>query len=158
MRKPPRGTRGSVAGPWDDLRMQVRTATAADIPAMQAVRLAVRENALSSPHRITAEDYSSALAQGCGWVAEVSGVVVGFAFGQRSGNVWALFVDPAHEGRGIGRALHSELVRWMEHNARRPIWLTTAPATRAEGFYRAHGWIDCGMAQSGERRLEWPAP
>lgn len=139
-------------------RVEIRQAVAADIPAMHAVRLAVRENALSSPHRIRAEDYEVALANGCGWVAESGTGIAGFAFGQLSGNVWALFVDPAHEGFGVGSALHTVLVRWLEQNAQRPIWLTTAPGTRAEQLYRSRGWKDCGIVAFGERRFEWLGP
>jgi GNAT superfamily N-acetyltransferase len=134
----------------------VRPAVAADIPAMHAIRVAVRENALSSPARIRAADYEVALAHGCGWVAELGPATVGFAFGLLDGNVWALFVDPAHEGRGAGSKLHAVLVDWLERHARRPIWLGTGPGTRAERFYRARGWRDCGIVASGERRFEWP--
>lgn len=38
-----------------------REANKADIPAMHRVRLAVRENALSDPTRITESDYLAAL-------------------------------------------------------------------------------------------------
>jgi len=121
---------------------------------MHRVRISVLENALSSPDRITAADYEEALANGCGWVVELDSVVVGFAFGLNSGNVWALFVDPAHEGRGYGSALHDRLLAWLEQHAQRPIWLSTAPGTRAEAFYRTRGWQDCGIVASGERRFE----
>lgn len=138
--------------------MQVRAAVTADIPAMHVIRLAVRENTLSSPDRISPADYVAALTRGRGWVAEVAGLIIGFAFGDTSGNVWALFVHPDHEHQGVGHALHLALVQWLESNAQRPIWLSTAPGTRAEAFYREHGWRDCGIVASGERRFEWLGP
>lgn len=79
--------------------MQVRIAEAADIAGMHRVRLAVRENALSSPERIRAADYEPLIgAAGRGWVAVVDGAIVGFAVGDLVRcNVWALFVDPGFE-------------------------------------------------------------
>jgi GNAT superfamily N-acetyltransferase len=84
----------------------LRQARRADIPAMHRVRLAVRENRLTA--NITQEDYVPAIEHtGRGWVVEVDGAVVGFAVGNAAtGNIWALFVDPAHEGQGHGRRLH----------------------------------------------------
>ena len=55
----------------------LRAATAADIPAMSRLRLAVRENRLSDPGRITEADYVAALdATGRTWVVENAGEVV----------------------------------------------------------------------------------
>ena len=141
-----------------DGQAHLREACIDDIPAMHRIRVSVRENRLSSPDRITPADYEQALGDGCGWVAESDRRIVGFAFGNRDGNVWALFVDPGHEGQGHGSALHDVLVEWLQAHAARPIWLSTAAGTRAEAFYRQRGWRDAGMTVSGEQRLEWPAP
>jgi GNAT superfamily N-acetyltransferase len=93
----------------------LRVATRDDVDALHRVRLAVRELVLSRPDRVTHAVYVEHLERrGRGWLAEVDGGVVGFAIGRSDdGNVWALFVDPAHEGRGIGRALHDTMVAWM---------------------------------------------
>jgi len=136
--------------------MRIREATIDDIPAMHRVRVSVRENRLSSPDRLTPASYAQALADGCGWVSESDEGIAGFAFGNRDGNVWALFVNPEHEGQGHGSALHAVLVAWLEAHAARPIWLSTAAGTRAEAFYRARGWLEAGMTPSGEQRLHWP--
>jgi ribosomal protein S18 acetylase RimI-like enzyme len=89
----------------------IRRAFPTDIADIQRIRNAVRENRLVSTV-ITDEDVRVMLEdRGRGWVAEVDGAVVGFAIGDATnGNVWALFVDPAHEGRGHGRALHDAMV------------------------------------------------
>ena len=73
----------------------VRHATAADTTAMHRVRLSVTENRLVSV-ALTEHDYIAAIHEtGRGWVAEVDGIVVGFAIGDcQTGNIWALFVDP----------------------------------------------------------------
>jgi GNAT superfamily N-acetyltransferase len=59
--------------------------------------------------------------------------------------VWALFVDPAYEGKGIGRRLHDLMLEWYFSQTRDTIWLGTAPDSRAERFYRSAGWIQKGM-------------
>lgn len=139
--------------------MTVRLATEADIPAMHAVRTAVRENRLSDPGGVTSADYAAALSTlGCGWVAEAGGDIVGFAVGYTSGNIWALFVHPEHEGRGHGKALHAAMVSWLWDQGLRRLWLTTSAGTRAEAFYRSLGWKACDMAADGEIRLELDTP
>lgn len=136
-----------------------RTATRADIAGMQRVRLAVRENTLSDPSRITEADYIAAQEiLGHSWVIEQEGLIVGFATAYHSGNVWALFVHPEHEGRGHGRALHATLTAWAWAQGLTRLTLSTDPGTRAERFYLAQGWQPCGYTADGERRFELPAP
>lgn len=136
----------------------IRPALAADIPAMQRIRAAVRENRLSDPARIGPEEYARRLAPGAssrGWVADVPGSgVVGFAFVDAlDGNVWALFVAPEAERRGVGHALHDVALTWLFDAGFPVAWLTTAPGTRALGFYQAAGWRVIGPV-GGEVRLE----
>ncbi len=135
----------------------LRGAAVGDIAAMHVARCAVRENRLSRPDRITAEDYRAMLERdGRGWVAEVDGRIVGFAVADLCRfNVWALFVDPDHERCGIGRALHDVMMTWFfEQPGVESVWLTTAPGTRAEEFYRRSGWSDHGLDANGEVRFE----
>jgi GNAT superfamily N-acetyltransferase len=137
----------------------LRQATRPDIPAMQRVRLAVRENTLSDPTRITDDDYIAALESlGRTWVVEADGVITAFATGYRAGSVWALFVHPDHEGRGYGKALHSTMVDWLWSLGHTRLWLTTSPGTRAERFYISQGWRPCGIVPGGELRLELSGP
>src|SRR5262245_17398818 len=126
--------------------MQFREALITDIPQMSVVRLAVKENALSNPAVITDKDYVDYLSQReKGWVCEVDGKVVGFAIGDLvKHNVWALFVQPEFEGQGIGRDLLISLLDWYYTETRETIWLSTAPNTRAEKFYRSFGFKEAG--------------
>ena len=125
---------------------------------MHRVRLAVRENRLTS--RITEEDYIPAIEEtGRGWVVEVDGGVVGFAVGNAAtGNIWALFVDPAHEGQGHGRRLHDAMVEWLFSRGLERLWLSTDPNTRAHRFYESAGWRHTGMLANGEATFERHAP
>ncbi|MCC2547355.1 GNAT family N-acetyltransferase [Hymenobacter sp. BT175] len=139
--------------------MQIREAQVADIPQLSAIRLAVRENQLSDPGRVTRQDYVDYLTErGRGWLAEADGRVVGFAIADlQDHSVWALFVDPDYEGRGIGKKLHDELLSWYFRQTQHPIWLSTDPGTRAEEFYRRQGWQETGRTKSGEVLFELEA-
>ncbi len=134
----------------------IRPATADDVPAMHRVRLAVRENRLNDPASIRPEHYLLMLERdGHGLVGEISGEIAGFAIADLSrSNVWALFVAPEHEGRGLGRALHDALLDWMFASGARRVWLSTSPGTRAERFYERAGWTAAGVEPSGEIRFE----
>lgn len=134
----------------------IGTARESDIPAIQMVRNAVRENRLSDPSRVTDQDVKTFLFdRGKGWVALVENNVVGFAIGDlQDANIWALFVLPEYEGNGIGRALHDRMVDWMFDQGLDSIWLSTDPGTRAETFYLRAGWQETGITPSGEIRFE----
>jgi GNAT superfamily N-acetyltransferase len=121
---------------------------------MHRVRLAVRENRLASA--ITEHDYAVAIEKtGRGWVVEADDTVVAFAVGNAvTGNIWALFVEPLHEGNGHGRALHDTMVGWLFSRGLGRLWLGTQPNTRAQRFYEAAGWTYAGMLQSGEAGFE----
>jgi len=56
--------------------------------------------------------------RGRGWVVAFDDGIAGFAVADRArANLWALFVDPELEGRGIGRRLHDAAVGWLFENA-----------------------------------------
>ena len=119
-----------------------RQATAADIPAMSAIRLAVTENVLSDPSRVTLAMYQDYLeAVGRGWVAEIDGAILAFCYAdRRQGSIWALFVDPAHEGRGLARPLLALAAGWLFALGHAAVTLTTGAGTRADRFYARRGW------------------
>src|SRR5947209_20634876 len=83
-----------------------RQATLSDIPRLVEIRGAVRENRLSDPGRVTLADYEWQIINGPTYVWDDGGLIKGMSVGDpRDGSIWALFVDPAFEGRGIGRVL-----------------------------------------------------
>jgi len=136
--------------------MPLRLATLHDIDAMHAVRLAVRENALSDQQRVRPEHYRTMLLEwGRGWVYEKSDQVVAFGIAdQAHRNIWALFVAPGFEGQGLGTELLDVMVQWLFEQGRETVWLTTGRNTRAEHFYKAAGWRAMGSAADGEIRFE----
>jgi len=130
-------------------RITYRPAGITDIPAIFAIRLAVRENRLSDPASITHADVVAYLDKvGRGWVAESGDMILGFSFANRSGLVWALFVAPGQEGRGIGTTLLARCTAWLREEGVATAFLETGVGTRAEGFYRAHAWRE--TARAGE--------
>lgn len=122
---------------------------------MRRVRAAVRENRLTST-TISDADYVRAIEQtGHGWVVDIETEIVAFAVGNaETGNLWALFVHPAHERRGYGRVLHDAVVTWLWSRGVQRLWLTTDPHTRAARFYEAAGWQPAGRTEDGELLLE----
>lgn len=135
--------------------MHIRQALLTDIPEKHRVRLAVRENRLTRSS-ITPEDYAREITvTGHGWVAEVDGVLRGFAVINRdTRNVWALFVEPGFEGQGIGRALHDAMLQWMRATAFKKFTLSTEAGTRADRFYRSAGWQFAGINEDGDACFE----
>lgn len=133
----------------------VRQAVHADIPTLIRIRTDVRENRLSNPSRIGAAEYAAFMAHSPIWVFEESGAVRGFAAGDTTdGSIWALFVDPPDEGRGIGRTLLKKACETLRDAGWTTIQLSTAPNTRADRFYQQNGWTPAGWTADGEVRFE----
>ena len=136
--------------------MIFREAVAADIPQIQVVRHAVKENRLSNPALVTDADCEHYLTiRGKGWVCEVNGAITGFAIADlQAHNIWALFVHPGYEGMGIGRQLHQLMLNWYFAQTQQTVWLGTEPNTRAEQFYTRKGWAAAGTVNKGEVKFE----
>jgi GNAT superfamily N-acetyltransferase len=139
--------------------MIFREARVTDIPQIQAVRNLVKENTLSDPALVTDKDCEDYMFnRGKGWVCEIDGRVVGFAIADLvDHNVWALFVQPGFDERGIGKRLHNNMLDWYFSQTDFTIWLGTAPNTRAEKFYRRAGWKEAGIHGKGEVKFEMSA-
>ncbi len=134
-----------------------REATLQDYKGLHAVRIAVTENRLSNPLRITEADYALYLTErGKGWLCEIANEVVGFAIVDTiDNNIWALFVHPTVEGRGIGKRLQQIMLDWFFHQSTRTLWLSTGQGTKAERFYELTGWKRTGTKTSdGEIKFE----
>jgi GNAT superfamily N-acetyltransferase len=145
--------------------IEVREARPEDVAGIFDVRVSVRENHLDleqlrqrgiTPDSV-ARDFEAQHRKG--FVAEDHGRVVGFCIGDADSEcVWALFVLPAYEGRGLGRRLLGAVVDWLWECGAQRVWLTTGPATRAARFYRHLGWQEAGRTPYGELRFELTRP
>jgi GNAT superfamily N-acetyltransferase len=136
--------------------MITREAKTEDIPQIQIVRNAVKENTLSNPALVTDKDCETFITErGKGWVCEINNQIVGFSIVDlKDNNIWALFLLPEFEKQGIGRILHDMMLNWYFEQTKNTVWLGTAPHTRAEKFYRASGWKETGTHGKGEIKFE----
>ena len=132
--------------------MVFREASDNDIAAMSEVRVSVTENRISNPNLIPVSDWKHYLNEiGKGWLCEVDGRVVGFTIAcLRDASIWALFVKPGYEGRGIGKVLLGMAVTWLREKGVSVIWLSTDPNTRADRFYQLQGWERGEFRPDGE--------
>jgi len=136
--------------------MIFREAKSGDIPQIQLVRNSVKENTLSDPALVPDKDVEDYIHnRGKGWVCEIDSTIVGFAIVSLTDhNVWALFIQPGHDKKGIGKKLHDDMMKWYFSQTNTTIWLGTAPNTRAENFYRRAGWKEIGTHGKGEIKFE----
>ncbi len=138
----------------------VREALGADMPGISRVRTSVVENLLTreqlDARGITeASVAASFLADSKGWVAECAGEIVAFTIADReSRSIFALFVLPQWERRGLGGRLLDLALDWLWANGADLVWLTTGPDTRAARFYERRGWVATGTGPTGDRRYE----
>jgi len=135
--------------------MTFREAKVADIQQIQIVRNLVTENVLSNPELVTDKDCEEFLSvRGKGWVCVADDIVVGFSIADlKENNIWALFVHPEYESKGIGKKLHKLMIDWYFNQTKETVWLGTSPGTRAERFYCFQGWKQVGM--QGEKEIKF---
>ena len=136
--------------------MTIREANINDIKQIQEVRSSVNENMLSDPGLVTDKDCEEYMfKRGKGWVCETENRIIGFAIADlKENNIWALFLLPEFEKKGIGRKLHDIMLDWYFTQTKTTVWLGTAPNTRAEKFYRDAGWKETGVHGKGEIKFE----
>lgn len=142
----------------------VREASAADLPGIGHVRTSVIENLLTAAQLASlgitpASVATSLLTHRKGWVAEQAGEIVAFSMADRAdASIFALFVLPQYEGRGLGSRLFDLALNWLWDNGAEMAWLTTAPQTRAARFYAHRGWLPVGVEPNGDLRFEYRRP
>lgn len=139
----------------------------ADLPAVLALRVATRQNAvtleeLEQDYGITEESLAAAMQKDvAGWLCEEDGEVAGFAMGDRGkGEVQVVALRPESEGRGIGRHLLALVRDWLFAEGHEEIWLRANPdpGVRAHGFYRRLGWRLNGEMIDGEEVMVLSRP
>jgi GNAT superfamily N-acetyltransferase len=132
----------------------IRLGTPADLPAAAGVyRRASLSNAGDRDNLLAHPEYlilgPDGLTEGRTYVADEDGTVVGFATWARDRDALELedlFVDPVWRRRGIATALVSRIVDVLRERGVPSLEVTANP--HAEGFYRAAGFIDCGVTQT----------
>ena len=147
----------------------IRPATLADVDAMFRIRLSVDENTLSAAELaalgITPASIAERVAAApCAWVAVDDGQidearpVVGFAMVELDeACLFAAFVAPAQQGRGLGVQLIQacEAALFARHDR---AWLETAGDSRAARLHARLGWVRVAELGDGGIRMEKPRP
>ncbi len=132
----------------------IRLGALTDLPAADDVfRSASLSNAGDRDNLLTHPEYLTlgpvALAEGRTHVAEEDGSIVGFATWHEAGGgveLEDLFVDPGWMRRGIATALVGRVADVLRARGADCLEVTANP--HALGFYRAVGFIDCGIAET----------
>lgn len=127
--------------------MNFRQAIPEDIPQIQIVRNSVKENQLSNPNLIPDDLVEEFITKrGKGFVCEIDDKIVGFSIVDFvENNVWALFILPNFERKGIGKKLHQLMLDEYFSKTKETIWLSTEANSRAEIFYKKQGWKNAGF-------------
>jgi len=129
----------------------IRPGVPADLPATSEVyRRASLFNAGDRDNLLTHPEYlilgPEGLAGGRTYVAEEDGSIVGFATWAEAAGIFELedlFVDPGWMRRGIATALLGHIAGVLRARGVEHLEVTANP--HALGFYRAAGFLDCGV-------------
>ena len=143
------------------MQIVIRTATLDDIDTLFAIRTSVVQNHLSREQMTALGITPLGLAQSireatCVWIAEVEGQPAAFSMVDLdAGEVFAMFVLPAYEGRGLGRRLMAvaEAALFEHHDT---LYLITdgRDSIRANGFYQRLCWSVVDRVDGDDVRYE----
>lgn len=141
------------------MNIRTRVALSSDIEGIFDVRTSVKENHLSREEMeqmgITESSVIDMIEKSrCAWVAVDDGKVIGFSMIlPDEGSLFAAFVLPEYEGRGVGRSL-IELAEQELFKHHEVAWLETDKNSRAAEFYRRLGWVEKENVNESDIRLE----
>lgn len=141
------------------MNIRTRLALSSDIEGIFDVRTSVKENYLSREEMelmgITESIIIDMIEKSrCAWVAVDDGKVIGFSMIiVDEGSLFAAFVLPEYEGRGVGRSL-VELAEQELFKHHEVVWLETDKNRRAAEFYRRLGWVEKQNVSESDIRLE----
>lgn len=141
------------------MNVRTRLALSSDIEGIFDVRISVKENHLSREEMeqmgITESSVIDMIEKNrCAWVAVDNGKIIGFSMIlPDEGSLFAAFVLPEYEGRGVGRSLVqlAEQELFKHHEV---AWLETDKNSRAAKFYKRLGWVEKENVSESDIRLE----
>ncbi|UJB71133.1 GNAT family N-acetyltransferase [Acaryochloris sp. 'Moss Beach'] len=142
--------------------MNIRMAQPDDVETLFEIRTSVIENYQSREEiaelGITPESVAKMLETDCcAWIAEIDDRAIGFSIANATEKTMVgMFVLPAFEGQGAGRALMQAAETWFWSKKIEEIWLLTGndPSLKAYGFYLHLNWIPVGVESDGDFKGE----
>jgi len=144
------------------MSLDLRKADLPDVPTLFAIRTAVRENHMTMAELASAGVTPDTVADllrsddAAAWIGLWDGEPSGFAMARADvGDLFALFVLPAMEGRGLGSLLLSTAENWLASRGIETAWLLTGggPGLKAAEFYASRGWKAAGREPDGQVRF-----
>ncbi len=131
----------------------IRTAGDSDLEAIWRVHRAAIEQTCARRYdadviaawvaRLKPESYRGVVQRGVVVIAEDEGEAIGFGqLDSTAGEIQAVYVAPAAQGRGVGAALLAHLEQAALTAGRSRI--TLQATLNAESFYASHGWRTTG--------------
>ncbi len=151
--------------------MQIRLAVPGDLPAMREIyRPYVEETTITFEYETPSEEeFAARFAAVTAWfpwfVAEENGQVLGYAYAarafERAAYQWdadvSIYLSPAAQGRGIGRALYQALEKELYTMGYCTLYaLITAENAASCAFHRAMGYTLCAtLPASGFKHGRW---
>ncbi|GAB4372810.1 MAG: hypothetical protein Kow00121_15460 [Elainellaceae cyanobacterium] len=144
-----------------EIMISIREAQIADVETLFTIRTSVVENHQSRQELadlgVTPETVAHMLQNDCrAWIAEFSQEPIAFSMANATEKtIFAMFVLPAFEGRGAGRALMQQAEDWLWSQGYEQIWLLTGnePQLRAYGFYLHLGWVPVDTQADGQAKF-----
>ena len=141
------------------MNIRIRLALPTDIEDIFEARTSVKENHLSREQLehmgITKSIVTDMIGKShCAWVAVDGGKVIGFSMIlPDEACLFAAFVLPEYEGKGVGRSL-VELAEQELFKHHKTVWLETDKNSRAARFYMRLGWVKKEDVSESDIRLE----
>ncbi len=143
-------------------KLHYRAAVSTDAAECVVLRGLTRENAISAATLaslgITVESWANDIETGDlpGFVCTDDDRIVGYCFGdKRTGEIAVLVVMPPYEGRGIGKALLSQVVDVLRSVGFTRLFLGCSrdSSHRSHGFYRHLGWRPTGSFDANDDEI-----
>lgn len=121
------------------------------IPDSFLQNLNIEESTMNWTKRLESSDQNARTI-----VAEINGAIVGYIGvgasrdpdGSDAGELYTIYVDPGHQGTGVGSELIREGVQFLKSMAynKATLWVFDRNA-RAIKYYEQHGWKPTGMSK-----------